>query len=1139
MLLLHLNQPLSTDRLVSTLWGESASAGAAITLRTHVGAVRRALTSAGAGEALVTGGGGYALRLDPDDLDAEVFEHRVHRGQEALALEQPDEAARLLRAALALWRGPVLTDLGPPDFAGTTVNRLDELRAVAEESAIAAELALGLHREVVGTLQELVAAHPFRERLAGQLMLALYRSGRQADALATYAATKVNLAEELGLDPGPELRDLETAILRQDPALLPVVAASSAHDAASGPAPPPRSLRQPLDGVYAALERGPLVGRDTVVDTLDVAWGRVLDEVSTMVAVSGSAGTGKSRLVAHLAGRVRDEGGTVLVGRCDERVPYAPLTWALGGSPVVREVMSRAPQGVQDRLRPLLPWDDVPESAATTRGQDAAGGDRAALSRAVAWLLDAITLETPLLLVVEDGERLDDATAEVLAHLASGLPRRTLVVLCFRDPPGSRHPPLADLLGRSGVRELTTRLTLGPLDQQGLRDLVDATAPGLTRDEQDVLVHALWDRTAGNPFFASELLRDRDRAELRVGHLGRRVPDGVRDVLRYRLRALPQDTRDAISAAAVLGREAELTRLCHVLDRPEDVVVDALVLALGNGLLVEGGQSWAGGYAFSHDLVREAVYAEIPTSKRQRWHLRAVDALLAGAAADTDVIAAALHVCEAGPAADPVEAADLVDRAARLAAARFGYEEAVRLAEARLPLLDRFATAGEQAGAAVAVARLRIRSGRGYARAVELLEHALAAYLALGETESAGMAHSRIGGVLSVPQPQMDVTRALDHFEAAERLLARPDRVFHLQRGRLSAAMHALDSEALERAADRCAAMADEAGAPAFAAVAGWGRGWRALDLGRPDESLSLLEDAWSSVRHLGDPLLGWPTANAAAMICTVYLLDPSAGRAWCRRGLGQPRFDALEHPHDALADQLALALAESGELDAARRAVDELPAEAVARRHVRFLLGDWEKAAEEWQAALDHDLAAGDLHDAVLNARWLAEARLALGDEPAAEATLHHALDIAVPAPQVPTEVWLRARLAALGSTPPAAAANHLGRCREVLGDGGSWRGLVGEVTLAAASVAARTGDVDGAAVSAQEAVATFAAYRLPWRQVAALRFASVVVARAGDRGRAAALRSQAAAVLRRIGASQRWHEADLNAGSTGSVEG
>jgi len=180
-----------------------------------------------------------------------------------------------------------------------------------------------------------------------------------------------------------------------------------------------------------------------------------------------------------------------------------------------------------------------------------------------------------------------------------------------------------------------------------------------------------------------------------------------------------------------------------------------------------------------------------------------------------------------------------------------------------------------------------------------------------------------------------------------------------------------------------------------------------------------------------------------------------------------------------------------------------------------------------------------GDLHDAVLNARWLAEARLALGDGPAAEATLHQALDIAASAPQVPTEVWLRARLAALESTLPAEATDHLVRCREVLGDGGSWRGLVGEVSLATASVAARTGDVDGAAVSAHEAVATFAAYRLPWRQVAALRFTSVVHGRAGDPERAAASSSEAAAVLRRIGASERWHEADLNAASTRSGEG
>ena len=203
LLLLNPNRPLSSEYLVTAMWGESPSDGAATTLRTHVGAVRRVLASAGAGDALGTRAGGYLLALDPADLDAEVFAGLVDRGQEALGIGDPAHAAALLGEALALWRGDVLSDLGPPDFADAAVARLGELRVVAEETAMAAALALGQHREVVGRLQELVAAHPFHERLCGQLMLALYRSGRQVDALSAYAETKQRLGDELGLDPEP------------------------------------------------------------------------------------------------------------------------------------------------------------------------------------------------------------------------------------------------------------------------------------------------------------------------------------------------------------------------------------------------------------------------------------------------------------------------------------------------------------------------------------------------------------------------------------------------------------------------------------------------------------------------------------------------------------------------------------------------------------------------------------------------------------------------------------------------------------------------------------------------------------------------------------------------------------------------
>ena len=244
LLLLNPNRPLSSEHLVTAMWGESPSDGAATTLRTHVAAVRRVLASAGAGDTLGTRAGGYLLALDPADLDAEVFAGLVDRGQEALGIGDPAHAAALLDEALALWRGDVLTDLGPPDFADATVARLGELRVVAEETAMTAALALGQHREVVGRLQELVAAHPFHERLSGQLMLALYRSGRQVDALAAYAETKQRLGDELGLDPSPDLQALETAVLRQDPALLlSVDATTPATDVGPGPSTPTGAAR--------------------------------------------------------------------------------------------------------------------------------------------------------------------------------------------------------------------------------------------------------------------------------------------------------------------------------------------------------------------------------------------------------------------------------------------------------------------------------------------------------------------------------------------------------------------------------------------------------------------------------------------------------------------------------------------------------------------------------------------------------------------------------------------------------------------------------------------------------------------------------------------------------------------------------
>lgn len=1123
LLLLHPGRPLSSEFLVTAMWGEAPSVGATTTLRTHVGAVRRVLAAAGADGALVNRPGGYALFLEQADLDAEVFEDLVDRGQEALGIGDPATAAALLGDALGLWRGDVLSDLGPPDFAETTVARLGELRVVAEETAMVAALELGRHRDVVGRLHELVAAHPYNERLCGLLVLALYRSGRQVDALAVYAATKQLLGDELGIDPGPELQALETAVLRQDPALLPSdgAARSALEVLPVDPEPGASVPRQPSDAVFAALRRSTMVGREAALATTTGAWQDVRERGRGLLALGGPAGVGKSRLAAELAHLAAEDGATVLVGRCDETVPYAALHSALGGSTAAQQLASAAPEGVRARLRPLLPLDlDADGDAEPLVVVDT--DLRAGLARAVEWLLAALAREGPLLLVVEDAERLTGEESELLAVLVGRLPEQSLVLVCFRDPPGSRHAPLADLLGRSGVHELSRSVSLSALGRDDLGELVASMHGG--DEAPPALVEALWERTGGNPFFAREVLRDLGPDDLRSSRLGQDLPAGLRGVLRHRLGQLPDATVAALSAAAVLGREVELARLGRVLEEAEEHVVEALERAVGSGFLVEAGQSWAGGYAFQHDLLREAVYAEIPVPRRRRLHQRAVEAVLGAHPADADVVAAARHAIEAGPAAEPAQAAALVERAAEVAAAGFGFDVAVRLAEARLVLLAQFASPAEQAAAHVDVARLRLRAGRGYDRVVELLERALGTFLALGDTESAGMVHSRIGAALVVPHPHMDVVRALEHFSAAERMLSAPQDRFSLHRGRLSAAMHALDTATMASAAERCRALADATARPELSVAAEWGRGWIALDQGRPEAALEHLENAWSLARSVGDPTTGWPPSNAAALICTVYLLDPTQGRSWCRRGLGQPRVDRLVQQHDALTDQLVLALATTGELDVAQRAASRLPEEAVGRRLVRFLTGEWEEAADQWQAALDHDLAAGDRHDAVANLRWLAEALLQLGEDRRAAEVLHQGLEIVDASPQVPSEVWLRARLAGLGTTDGRDAAAHLARCDDVLASGDDWRGLVGEVALARAGAALRGTDWGGAMAGAQQAAEIFERYRVPWRLAASLRTWARALEGVGRHDEARARRVEADDVLTRAGAPSRW---------------
>jgi DNA-binding SARP family transcriptional activator/ABC-type branched-subunit amino acid transport system substrate-binding protein/DNA-binding beta-propeller fold protein YncE len=215
VLLIHADEVVSADRIIDALWGESPPSSALKTVQALVSRLRSTLGPASG--ALETHGHGYRLHLEPDQLDAAVFRMRLEEGRRALARGDAAASAELLRDALALWRGPALGEFRYEDFAQSEIARLDELRLAALEERIEADLALGRQQELVVELEELVSEQPLRERLRGQLMLALYRAGRQAEALSTYQEGRRALAEELGLEPGEGLQRLERQILDHDP----------------------------------------------------------------------------------------------------------------------------------------------------------------------------------------------------------------------------------------------------------------------------------------------------------------------------------------------------------------------------------------------------------------------------------------------------------------------------------------------------------------------------------------------------------------------------------------------------------------------------------------------------------------------------------------------------------------------------------------------------------------------------------------------------------------------------------------------------------------------------------------------------------------------------------------------------------
>lgn len=668
-LALRAGEVVSTDRLIADLWGDRPPASAHGSLQNTVSSLRRALGR----DVLVTQAPGYRLALPAAAVDANRFEALL----EAARSGEPAERAALLARALELWRGPALADLEDEELARLAVVRLEELRVTAQEERVDAELELGRHAAVVGELETLVAAHPLRERLRGQLMLALYRCGRQAEALEVYRAARLALADELGLDPSPELQELERRVLRQDPSLATPAAVT---------APPDEPAARQLVTVLAALppaDEDPERHRALLEETLA--------EVREALARTG--GTlerfGPEGLVATFGAEgPRDDDAHRALATAEELgLPAGIATGEVvaGAGPVVTRAVDLARSdgiSLDARTEAIV--------GATRRLDAPLAGRREELAHLIAALReDGCRVVT---VVGEPGIGKTRLAREVA--LRAGEAATVLVARCSSYGEGASFGPLVEALRRADPEKalagepdaelvLTRIATLaGGEDARSLgesywavRRLLESLAPALLivddvhwaepslldlvdylgeRLEADALVLCLTrpelDRSFGETLRLGPLDAEHARAlvpadlddatrerivalaegnALYVEQLssyaaegGEGLPPTLAAVLAGRLGRLGAEERAVLQRAAVVGRHFSRAALAALSAEP----VDAALSSLSRRDLVHPApppEAGDDGYRFHHALLRDAAYATLTKADRADLHQRA------------------------------------------------------------------------------------------------------------------------------------------------------------------------------------------------------------------------------------------------------------------------------------------------------------------------------------------------------------------------------------------------------------------------------------------------------------------------------------------------------------------------------------
>lgn len=627
LLLLNVGRVVSTERLIDQLWDGAPPPQGAVTLRSYVSNLRRALGATGAlGSALVTRGPGYLIDLPAESVDAVRLRTLTQTGRDLLRQGAVTEALTTLDEAVGLWTGDPLAELSDHQFAQSIVAQLTETYLAAVGGKFEAMLAAGRHADALPALDGFAADHPLREEPQALLMLALYRCGRTPDALEVHRRFRVTLDEELGILPSSRMDSLLQRILSQEPELDPPAAVSHA------PAPPDTAFPSPAAPSAEAAPPTPadagsariLVGRERELGVLQAALDRLTTSgTGSLVLLAGEPGIGKTTLLESLQ---------EMAGRREVPV-HSGRSPAASGAP------------------PFWPWSQVVDSVATRLGDQELESLVAAQARPVAQLSSAIAgrvgldvptpaenlsavrfllyeavstflsraADGPLVVLLDDIHWADLPSLELLSYLTPALATRPLLlVAAYRDLPSDTTEALEATLATVSREDVTSEVHLRGLAPGDVAVLAaDLLTTAAHPERHGHFADVLYERTGGNPFFVRQLARLLLEDEAPAATSSSPVPPGVRHVIASRLKPLPAAVTSLLASAAVIGRDFDIRTAAVAAGVELEEALDACDVAVRHGLVEP---TVDGGHRFVHALVQEVVLERLPVGRASKLH---------------------------------------------------------------------------------------------------------------------------------------------------------------------------------------------------------------------------------------------------------------------------------------------------------------------------------------------------------------------------------------------------------------------------------------------------------------------------------------------------------------------------------------